>query len=88
MFGLMYEKLTYTETWNVYRDKKTMTGYFGTIWHTHVPTDGTPEWEMYVNLAEGGIVTPIQFADEHAVVMFLACLNGACKYGLVEGYQK
>ena len=88
MLGLTYKKYHATTAWHVYRDKKTMTGYLGTIWHTHVPTDGTPEWEMYVNLSDDGIITPIQFANERAVVMFLVCLHDACKYGLVEGYQK
>lgn len=86
MFGLMYEKYNATTVWDVYRDKKTMTGYFGSIWHTHVPTDGSPEWEMYVTLADGSILTPIQFADERAVVMFLACLHDACNYGLAKGH--
>ena len=88
MFGLTYKKYYAVTAWHVYRDKKTMTGYFGTIWHRHVPTDGFPEWEMYVTLSDSRIITPIQFADENAVVMFLACLQDACKYGLVEGYQK
>ena len=86
MFGLVHKAYKYTTTWQVYRDKKTMTGYFGSIWHTHVPTEGTPEWEMYVNLSDEGIITPIQFADENAVVMFLASLHDACNHGLVKGY--
>ena len=88
MFKLVHKAYQSVEVWHVYRDKKTMTGYFGTIWHTHVPTEGTTEWEMYVNISDEGIITPIQFADENAVVMFLAFLHDACKYGLVEGYQK
>jgi len=86
MFGLKYKKYNVTTVWDVYRDKKTMTGYFGSIWHTHVPTDGLPEWQMFVTLADEGIITRIQFADENDVVMFLANLHDACNYGLVKGY--
>ena len=85
MFGLTYKKYHATTVWQVYRDKKTMTGYFGSIWHTHVPIAGIQEWEMYVTLADNGIITPIRFANENEVVMFLACLHDACNYGLVEG---
>lgn len=85
MLYLQHNKRRFSHTWHVYRDKKTKTGYLGTVWKT-LNLGDYPTWEMYVCLTDETIVTPIQFENELDVVMFLANLNSACTIGITEGH--